>query len=99
MYHKMKVSDGAFPIYDKVIVNGPGSSPVYAFLKSSKMFVGDDIFGEVAWNYEKWLVNGDGVPVHRIKSQDDPSKLESAIRKLLGLADVTATEIQEQLSI
>lgn len=99
MYHKMNVSDGAFPVYDKVIVNGPGSSPVYAFLKSSNMFVGDDIFGEVAWNYEKWLVNGDGVPVHRIKSQDDPLKLESAIRKLLGFADEIPGEIQEPLSI
>lgn len=84
----MIVKDGSFPVFDKVVVNGPGSSPVYSFLKG-KMMSGDDVFGEIAWNYEKFLVDGNGMPVHRIGSQDDPLKLEGTIRSLLGLPKST----------
>lgn len=89
MYHKLNETAGAFPIFDKVVVNGPGSSPIYRFLKG-KMFKGDDVFGEIAWNYEKFLVNAAGVPVHRVASQTDPeASLDAAIRKLVGASDIT----------
>jgi len=84
MYHKLNATEGEFPVFDKIIANGPGSSPVYSFLKG-KMFKGDDVFGEIAWNYEKFLVNASGIPVHRVASQTDPeASLENAIRKLVG---------------
>jgi len=84
MYHKLNATEGDFPVFDKVIVNGPGSSPIYHFLKG-KMFKGDDVFGEIAWNYEKFLVNASGIPVHRVASQTDPeTSLEETIRKLVS---------------
>lgn len=80
----MNATEREFPIFDKVDVNGPNTSPIYRFLKS-KMFHGDDILGEVAWNYEKFLVNASGLPVHRVASHTDPEKsLEDAIRTLIG---------------
>lgn len=89
MYHKLNATAGEFPVFDKVVVNGPGTSPVYTFLKG-KMMKGDDVFGEIAWNYEKFLVNESGIPVHRVASQTDPEKsLENAIRELVGLGVVT----------
>jgi len=88
----MNVPVGSFPVFDKVVVNGPGTSPVYSFMKG-KLMKGDDLFGEIAWNYEKFLVNADGVPVHRIASQTDPESLEGAIRKLLGLSNDPAMNI------
>lgn len=84
MYHKLNETTGNFPIFDKIDVNGPQSSEVYAFLKG-KMFKGDDVLGEVAWNYEKFLVDSSGVPVHRVGSATDPeAALEPTIRKLVG---------------
>lgn len=85
MYHQLNASEGDFPVFDKVVVNGPDSSPVYRFLKS-KMFDGDDVLGEIAWNYEKFLVNSSGIPVHRVASATDPEEsLENSIRELLGV--------------
>lgn len=84
MYHKLNATEGEFPVFDKVIVNRQGTSPIYQFLKD-KMFKGDDVFGEIAWNYEKFLVNASGIPVHRVASQTDPEKsLENTIRELVG---------------
>lgn len=88
IYKKLGVSAGRFPVFDHVTVNGPGISPVYAFLKA-KMFSHGTVFGEIAWNYEKFLVNGDGVPVHRHPSQMDPMTMEKSIRGLLGLEETT----------
>lgn len=84
MYHKLNATDSEFPVFDKVIANGPGSSPIYSFLKS-KMMKGDDVFGEISWNFEKFLVDESGIPVHRVASQTDPEKaLEESIRMLVG---------------
>jgi len=50
------------------------------------MFDGDDVLGEIAWNYEKFLVNSSGIPVHRVASATDPEEsLENSIRELLGV--------------
>jgi len=84
MYHKLNATEGDFPVFDKVTVNGPDSSPIYRFLKG-KIFKGDDVFGEIAWNFEKFLVNASGIPVHRVASQTDPEKsLEKSIHQLVG---------------
>lgn len=85
MYKKLNATAGEFPIFDKVVANGPDSSPIYIFLKD-KMFQGDDVFGEIAWNFEKFLVNETGIPVQRVGSQTDPeAAFETTIRKLVGL--------------
>lgn len=85
MYKSMDVTPGSFPVFDKVVVNGPESAPVFNFLKNKK-FQGDGILGDVAWNYEMFLVNGEGMPVERIPPCVDPvDKLDGPIRDLLGL--------------
>jgi len=89
MYKKMNVTDGAFPIFDKVIVNGPGSSKVYTLLKDSDYtslpsWLGNDVSNFVSWNFEKFLVNGDGIPVARYSSGYDPLDMEDQIVKLLN---------------
>lgn len=89
MSHKVNETEGSFPIFDKVDVNGPGASEVYRFLKN-KMFKGDDVTGDIAWNYEKFLVNGSGFPVHRVGSGTDPeASLEATIRQLVDAPSVT----------
>ena len=86
MYHKTGLPEGAFPIFDKVIVNGPGAAEVYAVLKNGAK-VGHDAGFDVMWNYEKFVVDASGTPVNRYASTDSPLEAEGLIRTLLGLPD------------
>ncbi|GAQ87484.1 hypothetical protein KFL_003560110 [Klebsormidium nitens] len=58
-----------FPVFDKIDVKGPAMSPVYDFLKSKQP-------GEIEWNYVKFLVDRNGVPVRRYKPGFDPVNFE-----------------------
>ncbi|KAF8035657.1 hypothetical protein BT93_C1630 [Corymbia citriodora subsp. variegata] len=70
-----------FPIFDKVDVNGPGTVPVYQFLKSSAGgFLGDLI----KWNFEKFLVDKNGKVVERYPPTTSPFQIEKDIQKLLA---------------
>lgn len=77
--------NGTFPVFDKVLVNGEGSSPVYTFLKGqtpSATYAG----WEVSWNYEKFLVDEKGQVKGRWFSGEDPLKAEPQIKEFLGLS-------------
>eukprot|EP01116_Phalansterium_solitarium_P021413 TRINITY_DN6644_c0_g1_i1.p1 TRINITY_DN6644_c0_g1~~TRINITY_DN6644_c0_g1_i1.p1 ORF type:complete len:201 (-),score=56.83 TRINITY_DN6644_c0_g1_i1:371-973(-) len=65
-----------YPIFDKIEVNGPKENEIYHFLKAS--FPGD-----IGWNFEKFLVDRDGVPVQRYKS-GWKSSIEADIEHVLG---------------
>ena len=83
LFHKMGLPVGAFPVFDKGIANGPGSlEPLIVAKQRSK---GHDTGFDIAWNYEKFIADGDGKPVARFASSDDPLKAEPVIRSLLGL--------------
>lgn len=70
-----------YPIFDKVDVNGPGTAPVYQFLKSSAGgFLGD----LVKWNFEKFLVDKNGKVVERYPPTTSPFQIEKDIQKLLA---------------
>ncbi|XP_027329222.1 phospholipid hydroperoxide glutathione peroxidase, chloroplastic-like [Abrus precatorius] len=70
-----------FPIFDKVDVNGPFTTPVYQFLKSSAGgFLGDLI----KWNFEKFLVDKNGKVVERYPPTTSPFQIEKDIQKLLA---------------
>lgn len=63
----------SFPMLAKTDVNGDGQHPLYAELNQ----VPDDggIAGDVMWNFEKFLISTDGLPVMRFRSRvapDDP---------------------------
>ncbi|KAI3756182.1 hypothetical protein L1987_55998 [Smallanthus sonchifolius] len=70
-----------FPIFDKIDVNGPFTSPVYQFLKSSSGgFLGD----LVKWNFEKFLVDKNGKVVERYPPTTSPLQIEKDIKKLVA---------------
>lgn len=70
----------SFPIMEKVEVNGDNTHPVYKFLKSQKK----QLFMErIKWNFEKFLVNKEGVVVDRFSSLTTPESLDATIEKLL----------------
>ncbi|CAN6586080.1 unnamed protein product [Malus baccata var. baccata] len=70
----------AFPIFNKIKVNGLNTAPLYKFLKLGKWgFFGDDI----QWNFAKFLVNKHGKPVGRYYPTTSPLSLQHDINRLL----------------
>ena len=72
-----------FPMFAKVEVNGPQTHPVFQWLKSKL----PGWFGaKVRWNFTKFLVGRDGQPIKRFAPVTKPERIESAIRRALGLS-------------
>ena len=65
-----------FPLFGKIDVNGPDTSPLYAWLKA-------DHPGDIDWNFAKFLIGRDGAVVARFASSVVPAELEAPIVKLL----------------
>ena len=72
--------DVTFPLFDKVHAKGAQQHPLYTRLTSV------DAVGDVAWNFEKFLVNKKGEVVARFKSGVQPNapELVSAIERELA---------------
>jgi len=70
----------SFPMFAKVDVNGPGAHPVFAFLKKAK----PGLFGQsIRWNFTKFLIGRDGVPLRRFAPTTEPAKLAPHVEKAL----------------
>ncbi|KAJ3280875.1 glutathione peroxidase gpx1 [Borealophlyctis nickersoniae] len=71
----------SFPILEKVEVNGDNAHPLYVWLKAQK----SGLLGlaRIKWNFEKFLLNREGVVVSRFASTTTPEGLESQIQALL----------------
>lgn len=76
-YHKYQVS---FPIFSKIEVNGPGTHPLYRYLKKAK---GRFLGRRILWNFDKFLINKEGMPVKRFMPFTQPVKLGQYIEMLL----------------
>ena len=75
-----------FPMTEKVDVNGPDRHPLYDELVTVADQAGTD--GDVRWNFEKFLLDGEGRVVARFDPRtvpDDP-QVTGAIESLLGLS-------------
>ena len=72
----------SFPMFSKIDVNGPGTHPLYVFLKSrAKGILGSE---SIKWNFTKFLVGRDGIVLRRFFSTTSPKSLVQAIEKALG---------------
>ncbi|HEY0888488.1 MAG TPA: glutathione peroxidase [Nocardioides sp.] len=73
-----------FPMTEKIEVNGEGRHPIYAELTQ----VADEngTAGDVQWNFEKFLVDGDGKVVARFSPQVEPEdeRIVAAVTALLA---------------
>lgn len=72
-----------FPLFAKVEVNGSGRSPLFHELTDAEDDAGNA--GDVAWNFEKFLVAPDGRVVGRFRTDvepDDPA-LVAAVEAVL----------------
>ena len=73
----------AFPIFEKIDVNGAQQHPIYAELEQTADADGEA--GDVKWNFEKFLVSPEGSIVARFRPQTTPDSAEvvSAVEALL----------------
>jgi glutathione peroxidase len=73
-----------FPMTEKVEVNGPGAHAIFQRLTEAPDTSGQA--GDVAWNFEKWLITGDGDVVARFRptTQPDAPEVRHAIEEVLS---------------
>ncbi|MEM6960002.1 MAG: glutathione peroxidase [Myxococcota bacterium] len=73
--------DVKFPMYGKIEVNGGGTHPLYAHLKSEA----PGVLGSKAikWNFTKFLVDKDGKVIDRFASATSPDAIAPKVEALL----------------
>ena len=57
-----------FPMFAKIEVNGDGAAELYRLLKLEKP-------GDIAWNFTKFLLDGDGKVIERFEPQVTPEDI------------------------
>ena len=68
-----------FDMFSKINVNGVNAHPLFAFLKEKQAGF---LVNAIKWNFTKFVVDKEGVPVFRSSPTDDPTpKVEEVIRK------------------
>ncbi|MDG2061178.1 MAG: glutathione peroxidase [SAR86 cluster bacterium] len=72
----------SFPLFSKIEVNGDNAHPLFKYLTSSM----PGILGteSVKWNFTKFLINKDGIPVERFAPNTSPEKIDMEIKSLLN---------------
>src|SRR3712207_1783866 len=72
-----------FPMTEKAEVNGPGAHPLYQRLTATPDV--DGVAGDVAWNFEKFVLSGTGEVVARFRPQTRPDapEIRAAIETVL----------------
>ena len=83
IYHKMNLTAGSFPTFDKVKLSGPGTAEIFTILQR-----GGGPGKMIDWNYHKFLVAANGTFAGTYDSAADPMTAEPDIRKLLGLPPI-----------
>jgi glutathione peroxidase len=73
----------SFPLFEKIEVNGDGRHPVYTELTRAADAAGEA--GDIQWNFEKFLLDGEGEVVARFRPRTEPDAPEviAAIEGLL----------------
>jgi glutathione peroxidase len=71
----------SFPMFAKIKVNGADANPLYEYLKSTL----PGILGieAIKWNFTKFLVGKDGVPIKRYAPADKPEDIAPEVEAAL----------------
>ncbi len=70
-----------FPLFSKVDVNGQNAHPLFDYLRKKNPGI---IGNSIKWNFTKFLVDKNGIPVKRYSPATDPARLAGDIEKLLN---------------
>ena len=69
--------DVDFPMFAKIEVNGEGTAPLYRMLKDAQPGEGET--SDIAWNFEKFLVDKQGNIVRRFSPTVTPEEVGEVI--------------------
>ncbi|EDV95891.1 probable phospholipid hydroperoxide glutathione peroxidase isoform X1 [Drosophila grimshawi] len=67
-------------VFAKVDVNGDNAAPIYKYLKAKQT---GTLGSGIKWNFTKFLVNKEGIPINRYAPTTDPMDIAKDIEKLL----------------
>lgn len=70
-----------FPMFAKVDVNGGNAHPIFKYLTST---LKGSFFNRIKWNFTKFLIDAEGMPVKRFAPVIKPEHLEKEIELLLS---------------
>lgn len=72
-----------FPMFSKVVVKGEGICPLFSYLTSKE--AGHEFGGEIAWNFNKFLIDREGRVIGRFEPRTAPNAepLVEAVTKAL----------------
>lgn len=70
-----------FPMFAKTEVNGPGTHPLYRWLKNEKKGM---IGGAIKWNFTKFLIGRDGRVLERYAPTTKPEELRGDVERALA---------------
>ncbi len=73
-----------FDMFSKIDVNGDDANPLYQYLTSNQTPLSADDQGPVKWNFEKFLVNREGIVIARFRSNVTPEQMVPAITEALN---------------
>ncbi len=73
--------DVTFPLFAKIEVNGDGACDLYKYLKAEQ--ADEEGKDDIAWNFTKFLVNGDGAVVGRFGPTATPEQIGEALPSYL----------------
>ena len=83
-----------FPLFAKLEVKGDEAHPLYDWLSAEEC--GPDPAGEIAWNFAKFLLDGDGNVVARFAPTVEPCAADVIDRVDLALKSLTAREAADR---
>jgi glutathione peroxidase len=66
-----------FPMFHKIEVNGDGAAALYSWLKSEQPGTGES--SDITWNFEKFLVDGEGNVVARFSPPTTPEQIAQVL--------------------
>lgn len=70
----------SFPMFAKIDVNGSKAHPLFKYLKKE---LPGTLTNAVKWNFTKFLVSADGIPIKRFAPTTEPAKLNADIKAAL----------------
>ena len=71
----------SFQMFEKIEVNGKNAHPLYKYLKSE---LGGGLFGsKIKWNFTKFVIDKNGIPVKRFAPTTKPEKMEKFLEEIL----------------
>ncbi|TMP88550.1 glutathione peroxidase [Pseudoalteromonas ruthenica] len=71
----------SFPLFSKVMVNGPDAHPLFNYLKEHTRGIAQN--RAIKWNFTKFLINSQGQLVNRYAPRTKPDTLRAVIESQL----------------